>query len=75
MKQHRANKASERDSLKNEINTLVLHGEDYTQQIKKLVTSHNNTSSRVDVLTKSQRNGEESVYAAVGKIFQSIGAN
>ena len=71
----RANKAAERESLKNEINTLVATREDYTQQISQLDKSLKDTSSRLDVLTKSRRNCEESVYTEVDKIFQSIGAN
>ena len=52
---------------------MVATREDYTQQISELDKSLKDTSSRLDVLTKSQRNGEESVYTEVDKIFQSIG--
>ena len=54
---------------------MVATREDYTQQISQLDKSLKDTSSRLDVLTKSRRNGEESVYTEVDKIFQSIGAN
>jgi hypothetical protein len=71
----RANKAAERDSLKNEINTLVATREHYTRQIRQLDKNVKDLNSRLDELTKSRRNGEESLYTAVDKIFQSIGAN
>ena len=45
------------------------------QKISKLDKSRKDASSRLDVLTKSRQNGEESVYTKVDKIFQSIGAN
>ena len=50
----RANKAAGRESLKNEINTLVATREDYTQQISQLDKSLKDMSSRLDVLTKSR---------------------
>ena len=50
----RANKAAKRDSLMNEINSLVATQEDYTQQISKLAKSLKDTSSRLNVLTKSR---------------------
>ena len=71
----RSNKTAEREALNNEVNTLVATREDYTQQISKLDKSLKDASSRLDALTKSRRNCEESVYTAVDKIFQSIGAN
>ncbi len=49
----RAKKNSERESLNNEINTLVATQEDYTQQISKLYKSLKDASSCLDVLTKN----------------------
>jgi hypothetical protein len=70
-----ANKSAERDLLKNEINALIATLEHYTRQISQLDKNLKDVSSRLDVLTKSRRNGEESMYNAVDKIFQLIGAN
>jgi hypothetical protein len=70
-----ANKSAEKDSLKNNLNTLIATQARYTQQISQLDKYLKDANSRLNVSTKSQRNGEESVNTAVDKIFQSIGAN
>jgi hypothetical protein len=70
-----ANKSAELDSLNNEVITLIAIREGYTKQISQLGKHLKDINSRLDVLTKSRRSGEESVYTAVDKIFQSIGAN
>ena len=71
----RANISGERDSLKNEIDALIATRAHYTQQISHTDKYLKDASSRLDSLTKSQRNGEDSVYTEVDKTFQSIGAN
>jgi hypothetical protein len=71
----RANISGERDSVKNEIDALIATRAHYTQQISHTDKYLKDVSSRLDSLTKSRRNGEDSVYTEVDKIFQSIGAN
>ncbi len=72
----RANISSERDSLKNEIDALIATRAHYTQQISHTDKYLKDASSRFDSLTKSRRNGEDSVYTEVDRIFvQLIGAN
>ena len=71
----RANISGERDSLENEIDALIATRAHYTQQISHTDKYLKDASSRLDSLTKSQRNGEDSMYTEVDKIFQSIGAH
>ena len=71
----RANISGERDSLENEIDALIATRAHYTQQISHTDKYLKDASSRLDSLTKSRRNGEDSVYTEVDKTFQSIGAN
>ena len=71
----RANISGERDSLKNEIDALIATRAHYTQQISHTDKYLKDARSRLDSLTKSQRNGEDSMYTEVDKIFQSIGAH
>ena len=61
--------------MNNEVITLIAIREGYTKQISQLDKHLKDVNSGLDVLTKSRRSGEESVYTAVDKIFQSIGAN
>jgi hypothetical protein len=70
-----ANKSAKIDSLNNQVITLIATQEHNTQQISQLVKYLKHVNSCLDVLTKSRRSGEESVYTVVDKIFQSIGAN
>ena len=70
-----ANISGERDLLKNEINALIATQAHYTQQISQIDKYLKDVSSHLDALTKSQQNGEESVYTEVDTIFQLIGAN
>jgi hypothetical protein len=70
-----AKKSAEIDSLKNQVNTLIATHEHYTQQISQLEKYLKHVNSLLAVLTKSRISGEESMYTAVDKIFQSIGAN
>jgi hypothetical protein len=71
----RANISGKRDLLKNEINLLIATQAHYTQQINHTDKYLKDLSSRLDALTKSRRNGEDSMNTKVDKIFQSIGAN
>jgi len=64
-----------RDSLKNEIIALIATRAHYTQKKSQIDKYIKDASSRLDALTKCRRNGEESVYTEVDKIFQSIGTN
>ncbi len=48
---------------------MIATWERYTQQISQLDKYLKNANSRLDVLTKSQKNGKESVYTSVDKIF------
>ena len=70
-----ANISGEKDLLKNEIDALIATRAHYTQQISHTDKYLKDASSRLDSLTKSQRNGEDSIYTEVDRTFQLIGAN
>ncbi len=68
-------KLAEKDSLMSKMAILINVRDEYTTQIKCLEKRLKGAKEALDVYTKSRRGGEDSIYTAVDRIFQKIGAN
>jgi hypothetical protein len=68
-------KTAEKNQLNHDINTLTNSRDEYTKQISRLDHMLKDAKRKLDMYSKDRRNGEESLYTSVDRIFQSIGAN
>jgi hypothetical protein len=68
-------KSAEKNQLNHDVITLTNSREEYTKKISRLDHMLKNAKSKLDMYSKDRRNGEESLYTSVDRIFQSIGAN
>ena len=70
-----AARVNEKAQLTLDTNSLLGNRDEYTKEISELEKRLKEIKTNLDKMTKARRGEEESIYTAVDKIFQKIGAN